>query len=214
MNSPRPRTNTVWILSGAIWLSAAAVGLALMAVYANRPGEAAKAPAQWPLGSGLHRDAALPTLVMVAHPKCDCTRASVAELAELIARVRRPPRVFVVFIQPPGVDAETWTRTDLWSMAARIPGTTLVRDDGGVEAERFGARTSGQTLLYDVEGRLVFDGGTTGSRGHVGDNLGFSSLVDLLGGGAPTDAHTPVYGCDLFAPGERAGVTRPTSNGL
>ena len=44
--------------------------------------------------------------------------------------------------------------------------------------QRFGAETSGQTLLYDRDGRLLFSGGTTGSRGHDGDNAGFASHPD------------------------------------
>ena len=32
------------------------------------------------------------------------------------------------------------------------------------------AWTSGETMLYDASGRLVFAGGITGSRGHGGDN--------------------------------------------
>ena len=56
-------------------------------------------------------DPARPTLVMLAHPRCTCTRASLAELAELMARVTQRPKAYVVFIKPGGV-AEQWERTE------------------------------------------------------------------------------------------------------
>ena len=52
----------------------------------------------------------------------------------------------------------------------------MLRDDDGAEARRFGAETSGQTLLYDARGALAFSGGITGARGHAGDNAGRASL--------------------------------------
>ena len=145
------------------WLGAAA-GLSLLMDYDNRPGVAAHAPPAWPAESALVRDHERPTLVMLAHPRCDCTRASVGRAAELVARARQQPRDFVVFIKPGGVDT-AWEQTELWAAAARIPGATVVRDDLGAEARRFGVETSGQTVLYDAGGRLLFAGGATGARG-------------------------------------------------
>src|SRR5262245_25920794 len=136
---------------------------------------------------------------MIAHPRCDCTRASLAELAELMARARRRPKTYVVFIKPRGV-TEDWEHTDLWKLASRVPDATVVRDDGGVEAARFGAETSGQTLLYDRSGTLVFEGGTTAARGHLGASEGFDAIAALIGGDQPRQSTTPVYGCSLFAP--------------
>jgi hypothetical protein len=187
-----------WTALGVLWLAGVVVGLGMLAGSDNRPGVAAASPGSWPAGSRLTRDAARPTLVMLAHPRCTCTRASVGELAELIARVQQRPRTYVVFIKPGGV-AGDWEKTDLWQTASRIPDVTVVRDDEGVEAKRFGAQTSGQTLLYAADGRLLFAGGTTGSRGHPGDNAGRASLVALLNRVGPHRAATPVFGCPLFS---------------
>src|SRR5262245_22906960 len=105
-----------WVLVGVVWLVFAAAGLAMMSAYANRPGMSAHAPAEWPVRSRLQRDAGVATLVMLAHPRCDCTRASLTELAELMARVVRRPKAFVVFVKPSGV-VQDWEHTDLWRMA-------------------------------------------------------------------------------------------------
>jgi hypothetical protein len=97
--------------------------------------------------------------------------------------------------------AEGWENTDLWGTAAGIPGVTVVRDDDGREARRFGAETSGQTLLYDERGVLVFSGGITGARAHAGNNVGRQSLVALLNHEPAARSGTNVFGCSLFHAG-------------
>ena len=189
----------LWIATAA-WLTATVVGLSVLWRFDNAPGAGANAPARWPVASILARVPGQPTLVLLAHPQCSCTPASLAELAEVLARARTRPRTYVVFLKPEGV-ANQWVQTDLWKTAASIPGVTLVRDDDGREARRFGSATSGQTLLYDGDGALRFNGGITGSRAHAGDNAGRRSLVALLSRGQADHAETSVFGCPLFASG-------------
>jgi hypothetical protein len=137
---------------------------------------------------------------MLAHPHCTCTRASLGELAEAIARARVRPRTYVVFMAPETL-GRGWEMTDLWRTAASLPDVTVVRDEDGREARRFGAETSGQTLLYDEHGALVFNGGITGARAHAGDNAGRQSLVALLNLASAERARTNVFGCPLFNTG-------------
>ena len=120
-----------------------------------------------------------PTLVFLAHPQCDCTRATLGELAEVLARTSQPPKTYVLFLRPTLFDAG-WEQTALWQTARSLPNVTVLRDDDGAEAKRFGAETSGQTLLYDERGTLAFSGGITGSRAHAGDNAGRASLLALI----------------------------------
>jgi hypothetical protein len=135
---------------------------------------------------------------MLAHPRCDCTRASLGELEELLARAPQRPRTFVVFVKPGGV-AAAWEKTAIFDRATRIPGVTVIRDDNGTEADRFGVFTSGQTLLYDREGRLAYAGGVTGARGKAGTNTGRTTVQELLAGARPPRTTTQVFGCSLFA---------------
>jgi hypothetical protein len=78
-----------------------------------------------------------------------------------------------------------------------------VRDESGREAQRFGGETSGQTFLYDRNGILLFSGGTTGARGHRGDNAGRASLLALLDHQSRYASRTSVFGCSLFAAQDR-----------
>jgi hypothetical protein len=202
---PTRRTRTVWFVLAAMWLAGVAAGLATLAAYDNSAGVAARAPGRWPANSRLTLDPTRPTLVMLAHPRCTCTRASVGELAELIARAPRRPRTYVVFVRPGRAGATIgWDRTDLWERAAAIPDVTLARDDDGHEAAQFGAETSGQTFLYAPDGELLFSGGTTGARGHPGDNAGRATLLALLRQDITDPQATKVFGCPLFAAGDRA----------
>jgi hypothetical protein len=192
------RRSLWWILASLAWLAAAAAGLWMVLVYANAPGLAAEAPVYWPADSGLARDPNGPTIVMLAHPQCTCTRASLDELAEVLARSGGTVKTYVVFIKPDGFP-DGWEQSDLWQKAVRLPGVTPLQDPRGIEADRFGAWTSGQTMLYDATGRLLFSGGITGSRGHAGNNEGRAGLLALLTRASGGKTRTSVFGCPLFA---------------
>ena len=182
----------------AAWVLMICVGLTLLWGYENASGQAAAPPAQWPLDSGIHLATDRATLIMVAHPHCPCSRASIGELARLMAQAQGRVTAYTLFVKPAG-SSDDWEKTDLWQSAVSIPGVTVVVDDGA-EAQRFNAVTSGQTVLYDPEGRLLFSGGITASRGHSGDNAGRSAIVSLLNTGEAERAETSVFGCPLFGP--------------
>ncbi len=165
--------------------------------YDNTPGIAATSPNQWPADAPLRPAADRPTLVVFAHPQCSCTRASLGELAEALARARTRPKTYVVFLKPSGF-ADGWEKTGLWELASALPDTTVVRDDDGRAALRFGAATSGQTMLYAADGSLLFSGGITGARAHPGDNAGRQALVALLNQLPANRRTTTVFGCSLF----------------
>jgi len=62
-------------------------------------------------------------------------------------------------------------------------------------------------MLTDAAGKLLFSGGITASRGHVGDNAGLDALILLIRNTpAPSTARpvitTPVFGCAIRGPEE------------
>lgn len=181
------------------WLATVGTGTVLVTRYKGTPGAQADAPPRWPADSAIARATDRPTLVMLAHPRCPCTRASIGELAELVSRVGDRLSTKVLFVVPDGVD-RAWTDTDLWRSAAAIPGVELIRDARGAEAHRFGAETSGQALVYDASGLLVYRGGMTPARGHPGSPVGRDRLAALVLSGKP--ASNPVFGCALNGPEE------------
>jgi len=81
---------------------------------------------------------------------------------------------------------------------------TIMVDRDGVEAKRFHGYTSGQTLVYDANGRLLYNGGLTAARGHEGDNAGRRAVIALLNGEARGPLVHNVFGCLLFSADENA----------
>jgi hypothetical protein len=199
-HAPVPQRKSLWLIGvmTAVWLAAATGGLYVVWAYDNAPGLPADAGPSWPQSTTLVRATDRPTVVMLAHPLCDCTRASLAELAEALGRTPVKPKTYVVFLKPTSMP-DGWEQSGLWKSAEQLPDTTIVRDDDGLEAERFGALTSGQTMVYDAQGALRFSGGITGARAHEGDNAGRSAVVALLNALPNNHAATHVYGCSLFA---------------
>lgn len=113
-----------------------------------------------------------------------------------MARFPRAVAPWVVFFKPLGSD-DSWDQTDLRTTAAAIPGVHVVSDVDGVEARRFHATTSGQTMLFDNQGNLSFNGGITQARGHAGDNAGRFAIESNLAGSASDCRGTSVFGCPI-----------------
>ena len=183
----------------AVWLGAIGIGMHALQKYEAAAGAPGDPPATWPAKSRLPRQAGLPTILVMGHPKCPCTRATIGELAVMMTRLHNQASAVVVFVRPQGTP-EGWDDTDLRRSAAAIPGVTVVSDLDEKEADLFGAQVSGQTMLYNTAGALLFSGGITASRGHAGDNLGRSSIVSFVTTGIAEHNRTPVYGCALRTP--------------
>ena len=180
-----------------LWTIGVGVGLTQLWAYENGPGIAAVAPDGWPAASRLPRPEGRAALVVLLHPQCSCSQATIAELARLHARVGTALDTYVLVFSPASADAG-WVQSSLWKKAAAIDGVLVIADPDGAEARRFGSVTSGQTLLYDRGGRLRFSGGITGSRGHEGDNAGRSAIERLVTDERAEHASTFVFGCSLL----------------
>lgn len=209
---PRKKRTLVVVSLGVLsWLSLVAFGLWFLWSYENAPGVGAQPPRQWPADSRIHPAQDQATLVMLAHPHCPCTRASIGELASIMAHSQGRLTAYVLFVRPEG-SAHEWEETDLWQSASDIPGVHVVIDVDGHEARLFHAETSGQTILYDPKGRLLFTGGITASRGHFGDNAGESAIVLLVNSEVPDRTETSVFGCPLFNPQSECLVLKDERN--
>jgi hypothetical protein len=181
----------------AIWIGAAGFGYLKLVRYENAPGSPPSPLDRWPAASAIERSPTRAALVMVVHPLCSCTRASLEELALILARAPGLADAHVLFFKPAEF-TDNWTQTDLWTAAAAIPGVHVRIDEKGQEAKLFRASTSGSVMLYDRDGRLLFTGGITSSRAHSGDNAGADAIVSLLAHGNAERKKTFVFGCSLL----------------
>lgn len=193
-------TASIFIAS-LIWVGTITAAFRAIGRFENTPGRAAMGPKDWPAETTLVRNEGAPTLVMLMHPQCSCTRASLGELQAVIEKSPRNLRAYVIVYRPhqakPG-----WERTDTFDSATRLRGTRVIVDEDGQEAKHFGAFTSGQTFLYDADGHLRFEGGITLLRGHVGMNSGRADIIRIANGEAGKGTH-PVFGCSIVSRGEK-----------
>lgn len=180
----------------ALWCAGLAAGAAALWRYSTTPGSTGSAAERWPADVLFHPRPDRATLVMLAHPHCPCTRASLGELAHLIAR--GDADAWVLFLRPEGAQPG-WENTDLWETAAAIPGVQPVADADGLAAKAFGAETSGHVLFYDAFGTLRFSGGITAARGHQGPSAGSEAILAAMRGGELSRDRALTFGCPLHS---------------
>lgn len=180
-----------------VWGCLLIVGFGFLWEHLMSPGNAGQPPAHWPAGSSIRRNTTGTTLILFAHPRCPCVRATLGELARVLTHRQDNVAVHVMFLVPAGVSAR-WEETAICRNAEALPGVNVLTDVNGAEANRFQVETSGHVLMYDAEGALCFSGGITSGRGHEGDSDGGASLSELLKGTATQTPETPVFGCPLF----------------
>jgi hypothetical protein len=182
-------------LAAVIWAATVAAAYRAIRLFESTPGMSANAPATWPVRSTIARATDEWSLVMLVHPHCSCSRASVSELQAVLEKATPALKTYVLVYRPadfkPG-----WEKTQVVENASKLRRAKVLIDENGREADLFGGFTSGQTLLYDDEGRLRFAGGITMLRGHAGLNSGRTGIIDILRSGRGTGAH-PVFGCAI-----------------
>lgn len=188
----------VLTLLGSLWLLAITFGLCMLMQYENTPGVAAKAPSQWLSNSSISLNKSGPTLIMLAHPQCPCTKASLVELRNLSDRYGSGLKIYVLFLEPTTKPANWQESSESRKLAESIPRVTVLDDKDGVEAKRLNSVTSGQTLLYGRDGQLLFSGGITAARGQIGNSLGSDAIVSTLQNQTVTTSTTAVFGCPLI----------------
>lgn len=183
----------------AVWLALLGVGFGALWKYATTPGANANPPQEWPSDANLHRRPGHAILLTFLHPECECSRATLGELAILMAHEQGVLDAVALFTVPGGV-ADRWANSDLVTMARATPGVRVIEEHDAHFVRRFGAHTSGQTLLYGTTGRLLFKGGITALRGHSGDNAGRTAIAYLLHNRTPAaiPVVTRVFGCSLI----------------
>jgi hypothetical protein len=190
----------------ALWAVAVIGGEAWMWRYQLTPGAApAAAPRTWPVDAAVPAHAGKPLLLMVAHPRCACTRASLNELRRLVARFEGlavKPDLYLSLVVPEGAGAN-WIDGPVLHNASSIRGVRVAIDPGGRFAARLGATTSGHVLVYGKDGALLFSGGITAARAHEGDSIGQNAIVRALYGAHPPVDQAPVFGCGLKSPAVR-----------
>jgi len=175
--------------------------------YSNGPGIPGDPPRFWPSESKLQREIGKPTLLVFAHPRCPCTRASFGELERILTHINDKVSTHVVFYHPKNFSAD-WVKADLWQTSQKMAVSSVSIDSDGEEIRHFRPKTSGQVYLYSADNRLIYSGGITGSRGHEGDNDGRTAILSWVLDKQLITPDTFVFGCSLYHNGEETVDSR------
>jgi hypothetical protein len=204
---PSRRKLPAWV-GGLLWVGACAVSSYVMMAYDFVPGRLGAQRTSWPADTNLLKTSEGVTVVAFLHPRCICSRATVKQLVKTLADHPEATLIASVFVPQETTDGQAWEEGEyVKALRAQLPQVEIVYDPGGVEAERFGALTSGTILVYDWQGREIFRGGITDRRGGERDNRGLRQLAQAI------DRHktlmqgtpSPVFGCPLVASAIRRG---------
>jgi hypothetical protein len=196
-----------WITAAAIafaaliWVGTVAAAYDATRRFETTPGQGATAPARWPSKSAIARGAGEWSLVMLVHPQCSCSRASVQELQAVLEKAPATLKTYVLVYRPAEAGKD-WEKTQVVENAKKLRRARVLIDQNGAEADRFGGFTSGQTFVYDDRGALRFAGGITSLRGHAGINSGRTGVIDIVRTGSGDGTH-PVFGCAIAKSEER-----------
>ncbi len=168
---PRPWMRTCCVL---VWAVVSGLGLWALTAYNFTPSARAEVLTTWPADTSL------------------------MEATHLIQDLDDEIHWIAVLQQSAQASNDTFTPS-MTTLAAKIPGLTTFIDKGSVEARRFGARTSGEVLLFGPDGKLRFHGGLTRGRGHEGVSIGTLAVRDWVRFGSAARDTCNVYGCQLSA---------------
>jgi hypothetical protein len=191
-----PGIRHVWVAALlVISCTSTLLGFRALLTFDQTPGKVRAVPSSWPSVSAIESSGHGMHVLVFVHPLCACSHATLKELAEVPALRKRGgavPSIDILFYRPRN---SGWVEGSLWETARQVPGARIRWDEGGQEAKRFGAATSGFALLYGSKGELLFHGGLTASRGHQGTNYGIEQLAASLDSGKRADRATLVFGC-------------------
>jgi len=181
--------------------------------FSSTPGNQGVAPGWWPhdlpasfapemAKAGARRGSETATLLVFLHPRCSCSHATLEQLQQILDSTRGPLQVFFLVYRSKVVDdaAGSSALQGFAPDAARHREVRIVSDWNGALARRFGAATSGEIVLYGAEGRLLFQGGITPARAHLGDSDGADRLRNALATGIAQATTSNVFGCAIFQP--------------
>jgi hypothetical protein len=183
------------ILAACIWTATVGAMYKSVRRFETTPGRAAAPLTSWPAKSGITPMPGRWSLVMLVHPHCGCSRASIQELERIIEMSDPSLQTYMLVYRPADFRAG-WEKTETFEAARRVQRAHVVIDTDGAEARLFHGFTSGQTFLYDPQGALRFSGGVTSLRGHAGVNRGSMDVVDIVHAKVKQGTH-PVFGCAI-----------------
>ena len=135
-------------------------------------------------------------IVMALHPKCPCTRRSLDELQSLLGIA--PEKTHCTFLVGlPSSKSKTWMDTDTVATASGLPNVDIITDQDSARAKSLGLSRSGESLVINDAGQVVFQSGITAGRSCKMRNPSSDAVSEFLLHGTCPAITTPMFGCPL-----------------
>lgn len=150
--------------------------------WSYQPGEHRSGVATPPKGEDLRA-------VMLVHPDCPCTEASLNLYLNAVNKTKSPLKTLIVI---PGPSRSSRNIT----LARTIPNSQLKFLSAEDISKQYGISTSGHLLVWNGQ-KLVFSGGVTDARGEEVAAGAFDELTAVLGS-TKAAGETPVFGCPAY----------------
>lgn len=110
-------------------------------------------------------------IILFAHPECPCTLASIRELKNLAVKYNFEP--LVVFSELKNIENSLKVigneLNDNKTIVKKLKITSII-DENNEIIKKHNFQTSGFTLLFDNYYNLIYTGGVTPYRGHIGES--------------------------------------------
>ncbi len=208
MDSIRSRSG--YCLAGASWLGSVIFGFWILLVHNTDTGNPSLD--EYGIRATLVRDHVDPIalcalkefippegelhVVMAVHPKCPCTRSTLAELERLLGTESTTTRC-VFLVSMPSEMPMSWLDSGTTKLAMGIPNARIVVDVDAKRAQRLGLKNSGEILIVQPDGTVSFSGGITSGRTCSQENPGSVAVASLFRGDSIHAITTPTFGCPI-----------------
>lgn len=143
-----------------------------------------------------HSDEGTTRLIAFVHPFCPCSLATLSNIDLATTRIASPIEVSIV-ISDLSSNANEVSPAE--SFSRRFPKWSVSKLSLE-EINRRGVATSGHVLLIAKDEQILFSGGITKARGHVGECRGLNELIHAAEQTQNTGSEVralPVFGCSF-----------------
>jgi len=151
----------------------------------------------WILQDKLPLKHQLASLVVLIHPKCSCSTATLKEVERLKIGLKDKLDVKLVFISY-GDKSKNWYQGPVWDLAVSMKkNVSIVLDNDGQILKTLGTKTSGTAYLVGPDLKVVFQGGLTPIRGHEGATSGQAFIASWVKGNTKSSLIQKIFGCGV-----------------
>jgi hypothetical protein len=200
---PDPRVMKIIIKLATAWLFILGLLVWKQYDYKSTPGKASLFVGRAPDSSSIKFDSKHYNFITFIHPKCSCSEATIENLTTMTRDFANKNISFHVVFYSSSELGSDLENSKYVKEVKELQNTRIYFDKKLTDFSLYDVETSGQSFLFDTEKNLIFKGGITESRGHLGETLSMRKIAGYLEGEKPNSITlAPTFGCGTEAQSE------------